>query len=141
MIINRFIIKGNHASKTGNAVPKLKMTGNQSWTKKARDYVKWKEHVQIAYLDTLKGNVHAQRIAAMNISKYDKPIIIDMDTYESASMSILITWKDEKHADSENVFGSIADALFVNDKHLTGSFDFIHGKEGSVEVTIYFINK
>lgn len=136
-----FTIKGNHQTKDGNAVPKLKMTGKQHWTKKAQDYVKWKEHVQTAYLDTLKGNQHAQRIAAMNMAKFGKPIVID-DQHKSAKMDIVIAWANEKHGDPENIFGSIADALFVNDEHLVGSFDAYHDDvAGSVEVKIKLINK
>jgi len=34
---------------------------------------------------------------------------------------------NEKHADPESVFGSIADAHFENDKHVAGSFTFERG--------------
>jgi hypothetical protein len=50
----------------------------------------------------------------------------------------VIFWANEKHADPENVFGSIADALFENDNHVAGSFTFEHAddKKGRVEVEI-----
>jgi hypothetical protein len=53
-------------------------------------------------------------------------------------MTIEIAWANEKHADAESVFGLIADALFVNDKHVAGSFSFVHAedKKGKVEVMI-----
>jgi hypothetical protein len=53
-------------------------------------------------------------------------------------MRIEIAWANEKHADAEGLFGLIADALFVNDKHVAGSFSSSHveGKKGKVEVMI-----
>lgn len=38
-----------------------------------------------------------------------------------ADLTIEIAWANDKHADAESVFGLIADALFVNDKHVAGS--------------------
>ena len=58
-------------------------------------------------------------------------------------MDIQIWWKNEAHADGENVFGSIADALFKNDKKLDGSFENkgSSSKEGSVKVQIILNQK
>lgn len=55
-----------------------------------------------------------------------------------ARMDVKIYWANEKHADPESVFGSIADAIFENDRHLDGSFKAIHSKDkkGRVEVKI-----
>ncbi|HXJ42031.1 MAG TPA: hypothetical protein VNH18_22330 [Bryobacteraceae bacterium] len=55
-----------------------------------------------------------------------------------AQMTMEIHWANEKHADPESVFGSLADALFENDKHVAGSFTFVHAedKKGKVEVMI-----
>ena len=53
-------------------------------------------------------------------------------------MFLRIHWANEKYADAESVFGSIADAIFENDKHFAGSFTFVHAedKRGRVEVAI-----
>ena len=57
-----------------------------------------------------------------------------------ARMDLKIWWRNDAHGDPENVFGSIADALFKNDKNLAGSFDFEEKKgRGVVYVTIKFI--
>lgn len=135
-----FIIKGNHKDPLGNAVPKLKMTGKQSWMPRAKEYVAWKEHVVKAFFESLKGEVRLQRAAAYNLANAGKPIVIFNG--ELAYMKIELWWKNEAHCDPENAFGSIADALFVNDKHLDGSFVSKHGpnpegkKQGAVFVTI-----
>ncbi len=53
-------------------------------------------------------------------------------------MSILIHWMGHSHGDPENIFGSIADALFSQDKYLAGEFDFRQSEDdcGHVDVTI-----
>lgn len=138
-----FTIKGNHKKKDGNPLPKLKMTGKQTWTEKAQNYALWKEHVVAMFLDGLKGNQHAQRLASMNIAQTGKPIVLKED--ERAKMKLLIIWNGENHGDPENVFGSIADSLFYNDKHLDGEFCARHFKDiknnrGTVYVNITITN-
>lgn len=119
----QFTIKGTHEGRTENAIPKLKMTGKQSWTPKARRYVRWKEFVVAEYISHL-AKIHppAAREAAKNFAIFKKPIVLA--SLRCARMDLVITWRDGKHADPESVFGSIADALFENDKYLAGSFDF-----------------
>lgn len=129
-----FSIRGNHESDTGNPIPKIKKTYRQQWTPEARRYSGWKCHVQEAFLKSLLQidfNVH---IRYMRLLK--KPIKIRED--EKAVMDIRIFWKDDKHGDPENVFGSIADALFYNDKYLDGSFksEIAGDKKARVEIII-----
>lgn len=107
-----FTIRGNHLSSTGNAVPKLKMTGKQSWTDKAQEYVLWKEYVVRSLLKSMTDDgpyIH-------NINRYKRPIVLS--PVEHAYMRIWIKWSNIAHGDPENIFGSIADALFKNDKNL-----------------------
>lgn len=121
MIEITFTIKGNQDDPTGNPIPKLKKTGKQHWTPEAKRYVRWKEHVQIALIDALqKINPEAARDAARNIAAVGKPLVLGD---RRAHMAIKISWKNGAHGDPENIFGSIADALFYNDKELYGSFD------------------
>ena len=116
--IYKFTIYGNHKSKTGNALPKLKMTGGQHWTPGAKNYVAWKKHVVDQFTSQLLNTPDAQEILR-NIAITKKPLVLGP---KGATMKLKIYWADEKHCDPENAFGSIADALFVNDKHLNGSF-------------------
>lgn len=131
-----FTINGNNKDAIGNAVPKLKMTGRQHWTIKAHEYVRWKSHVQAAYLDALREQAGPDEWnkAKRRIATGGKPI--DLGDAQ-ARMDLVIGWKDNHHGDPENIFGSIADALFHNDKNLYGSFSPspLCGK-GYVDVTI-----
>lgn len=123
-----FTIKGNHQDPFGNAFPKLKMTGKQHWTDKAQNYVLWKKFVQSCFIKEIRLTDGAEAQALdQNIAKYGKPIVLEDCT---ATMDIQIAWKDGHHGDPENIFGSIADALFHNDKNLYGSFSPLEGKTG-----------
>lgn len=126
-----------------NPHPKLRMTqGQKSWLPAVQRYMTWKKHVIDSYIDSLpKGEQNAAR---MNEYKKGKPIVLKDG--ERAHMQIFIHWWDETHGDPENIFGSIADALFVNDKHLSASADFIcrdpnEERRGMVEVAIIILNK
>lgn len=131
-----FIIKGNHTDPFGNAFPKLKMTGKQSWTPKAQSYVMWKHFVRKQYIDALRLEDPAEaKIAERNTMITGKPIVLDKN--QSARMDLVISWKNDAHGDPENIFGSIADALFHNDKNLYGSFSPLEGRTaGEVWCTI-----
>lgn len=114
------------------------MTGKQHWTEKAQNYVAWKSHVLAACIDAAKGtDFEPMVIRTIGIhgkafdSKLDFPIRMD----------IMIHWKNNAHADPENVFGSIADALFKQDKYVKGSFDFVHDGRGMVEVSITLLKQ
>ena len=129
-----FSIRGNHESDTGNPLPKIKKTYRQQWTPEARRYSGWKCYVQEAFLHSLLKidfNLHIryQRVFKKPIKLYEG---------EKASMDIRIFWKDDKHGDPENIFGSIADALFYNDKYLDGSFksEMAGDKKARVEIII-----
>ena len=57
-------------------------------------------------------------------------------------MNIVIYWNKGNHGDAENVFGSIADSLFSQDKWLDGSFKNRDSNNGTAytEVEIKFID-
>lgn len=129
-----FTIKGNHESDIGNPIPKIKKTFRQKWTPEARRYTGWKCHVQGAFIKSLIGIEYKYHIRFLRV--FQKPI--KLAEGEKARMEIKIFWRDDKHGDPENVFGSIADALFYNDKYLDGSFmsEISCEKKGLVEVLI-----
>lgn len=123
-----FAIKGNHQDPTGNPFPKLKMTGKQSWTPKAQAYVMWKRYVQSELIKRLRvDDPELARDFDRNIISCGKPIVIDN---LEARMDLEISFKNGMHGDPENIFGSIADALFFNDKNLYGSFVPLEGRTG-----------
>jgi hypothetical protein len=53
-------------------------------------------------------------------------------------MDIKIFWSSDHHGDPDNIFKGIADALFTDDKYLSGSFNFCDAKDkiGGVDVCI-----
>lgn len=120
-----FSIVGNHKGH-GNPLPKLKMTGNQSWTSKAKDYVAWKQFVLVKFLESLDAteDYDTHRICEYNLAKFGKPIVLGK--VEHAILCLKFLWANNGHGDPENCLGSIADALFWNDKNVdvhTESFD------------------
>lgn len=136
----KFSISGNADDREGNPMPKLKMTGRQQWTPRARKYGRWKEYVVVSLIEHLQTlDPQIARQCARNYAACGKPLILGD---RRATMDIVITWKDGHHGDPENIFGSIADALFHNDKYLSGSFTFRdeHGK-GQVDVAITISEK
>jgi hypothetical protein len=129
-----FTIIGNETSAYGNGRPKLRTTKGSQWDDKAKRYVAWKGHVVNCFLDSLR--VASPKLASeyeMNAYKLKKPI---PEFTGKCRMDIHIYFSSDSHGDPENIFGSIADALFIQDKRLIGSFDFDHDKQGRVEVTI-----
>lgn len=135
-----FSIMGNGTDPEGNPLPKLKMTGRQSWTDKAQKYVVWKKHVVEAFMrevanDSGLGYVLPEDLKDFVDTVGEKPLVTGT---EKVRMDLMIYWKDRRHGDPENIFGSIADALFKQDKYLAGSFDFCEKPvgHGFVEVRI-----
>ena len=137
MAIIQFTIHGTHKGTEYNPLPKLKMTGKQFWTPRAREYVLWKQHVRASFLVACKdaGHLNNRELRDHLYVLDGKPI---KKSVAAGRMDIKITWSSEVHGDPENIFGSIADALFENDKHLAGSFQYNHSpdKKARVDVTI-----
>lgn len=138
MIQYSFTIKGNHDDPCGNPVPKLKMTGKQHWTPKARGYVDWKAYVARAFAESLEVEPIPPTMLVDHriVDPYAEVKPITIPEGRKAHMSIMIHYQNNKRPDPENVFGSIADALFVNDKYLAGSFDFAMEPTGKGRVDV-----
>ena len=132
----KFIIEGNQEKPDGNPIPKIKKTKGQQWSPQAQRYAAWKNYVQHCFwLSYGIGSAMLERKWKLG----EKPI----GGVPKATMNLKIYWANEAHADPESVFGSIADALFENDKHLNGSFKAIHSKDkkGWVEVEIEIMDE
>lgn len=129
----KITINGNHEDQRGNPIPKIKKTAWQYWTPEAKRYAAWKKHVQFAFLDAIAiSHPELQQRVIQCLTRAGKPI--ELGTLERARMDVKIFWKNEAHADAENVFGSIADALFKNDKKLDGSFEGCRAPDGKGRV-------
>lgn len=131
-----FEIPGNHLDPVGNALPKVKLTRRQYWTPKAQRYSAWKKyvvsHMLFAFVSE-HGKIPQELVGVLHPERDEKPLIVPKG--KKIYMDILIEWKDNTHADPENVFGSIADAIFQNDKDLCGSFD-VTDKRGTGKVHV-----
>ena len=132
-MVIEFTVAGNPKHPKGNPVPKLKMTGKQHWTPKAQNYVAWKKQVACAFF-TGVSNDHVQDVTQMiDYMAEIKPLITEK---QKVRMDIFIRWKNHAHGDPENIYGSIADSLFKQDKYLAGSFDFDEQPTGAGEVDV-----
>jgi hypothetical protein len=137
----KFSIHGNGESPTGNPQSKARFTGRQyrSQIPGVVKYQEWLEHVRAAFFDavTTDGRITVRdKFLAQHLSFIDRKPLHTGD--RKCRMQIFITWGSKTHADPENVFGSIADALFEQDKFLSGEFDFDEriGTAGRVDVCI-----
>lgn len=99
-------------------------------------YAAWKGHVVASYLDYVNGMEMIDRAEFGDVHDFmEKKPIVTGD--KRVHMDMTITYIDKTHADSDNVFKGIADALFKNDKYLSGSFTFEYGDTPRVDITLY----
>lgn len=135
-----FKITGNQENNKGNPIPYFRVTAQSKWSKGTKRYHAWCDYVRAHYLDALG-----------TLTKFDRADMGDMhdllqkrpiaSTGRKTHMALRITWANESHADADNIFKGIADALFMNDKELIGEFDAEHGDKGcagAVMVTLTF---
>lgn len=104
-----------------NPRPKIKQTRRQAWTKQSQTYKRWKAYVQNNLLAVAKED--DRRAMVRRILSGKKPLNPDEG---KVYVHLHFYFKGENHGDPENVFGSIVDALFQDDKHIVGSWDFDH---------------
>lgn len=132
-----FTVHGGGFDPMANPMPKIKYTARQQWLERVQNYVEWKSHVVDEYLEALEQvNDEWYDEAAERVMFGNKPIVTGT---KAMRMDIFIAFRGRSHADPENVFGSIADALFTNDKYLAGSFDYTHlpkTQEPYVKITV-----
>lgn len=131
----RITIIGNADDPLGSPLAKIRMTRNQFWKNEVQRYARWVKYVQEQYHKQTKTRVK-WTFTDKGVPKMVKPLVTSED--HPAQMHIKIQWKHGTHADPEGVFGSIADALFSQDKYLSGSFeaDPVPKGEGKVEIII-----
>lgn len=134
----RFKICGNQENRKGNPIPYFRTTQGSQWSKGAKRYHAWADYVRASYIDAIAGmKTSAERMAYKEIVDFSdkKPI---RATDDKMRMTLNIEFANKAHGDCDNIFKGIADALFMNDKHLVGSFDYEYSpyKEGSVYIEI-----
>lgn len=116
-----FEIAGNHDDPIGNPLPKHRKTMKQQWTPEAQRYHAYLEHVRACFLgEFMKDEYKATRAKYFTLAEREP-----LETGKlKCRMTLMIYWKNEAHGDPENVFGAIADAIFVQDKYLAPVVDF-----------------
>ena len=120
----RFTIFGNQEDLKGNALGYHRTTQRLKFGDAAIRYNEWKEHVVAAYVDA-GGLVNAYGYKPLDTGK--RKWLLRTMTY----------FATDHRPDPDNVQKGIADALFVNDKYVVGSYDFAFDKENPrVEVEI-----
>lgn len=141
MQIIEFVITGNQENPKGNPIPYTRVTQGTKWTDKALRYGAWKDHVVQQFERAAKASGFPldlddqQAVREMiRTGRPTKPIRLEKST---ARMDIRIEWANEAHADADNIFKGILDALFVNDKNVTaGSFESKKSADGVGKVFI-----
>lgn len=135
-----FTIRGNNRDTKRNPMAKVRLTKGQQWTPRAQQYAAWKSWVVAQLLDATKGS-EIYPLVIRNIGTHGKPFTTTQ--HLRARMTVAIRWCDQTHGDAEGVFGSIADALFKQDKWLQhGAFSYEDDVGPSeVKVEILFENK
>lgn len=120
----QFTIYGNQENLKGNPIGYHRTTQGSVWNAGSRRYNAWKQHVAAAFIDGT-GQMPFGTGKPINLGK------------AKAYLHTIIYYANDVRPDPDNVQKGIADALFVNDKNVAGSYDFAHDKaKPRVEVTI-----
>lgn len=133
-----FTIHGNQENTQGNPVPYFRTTQGSRWSPGAKRYSEWKEYVVARYLDAVReqGDESDIKLAEQN-AFFGHPI----DTTSPVRVAIKVFWADNTHGDLDNILKGILDALFKNDKCVSGvkaSGEMGVERKGKVEITISF---
>lgn len=119
-MVYEFTIWGNQEG-PGNPIPYHRTTQRARFTPEHRRYEAWKNHVVAAFL---RGtHYHQKHIGTKPIKHAGK-----------ARLDAMIYWHDNTHGDPDNILKGINDALFVNDKRVACSVDFVDPDKKSPEI-------
>lgn len=125
-----FSIRGNQENPDGNPIPYERSTQRGQWMPRVKRYREWQNYVRKIFSEAAERGPIAEYFDEKPIPK----------TKQKITMDITIFWANDAHGDSDNIWKGIADALFENDKYVSGSFEFFQSgeKKGIVYVTISF---
>jgi Holliday junction resolvase RusA-like endonuclease len=142
-IVSIFSIRGNHRDPEANPVPCPRTTHQGRFTKKAKEYMLWRDYVQSLFagsLDHLHAKISTSKAVKdifLRIKAEQKPIA----EYSKAHVKLTIHFVNKKgkypHPDCDNVLKGILDALFEDDNRVAFSVDFTeNNKRGSIDVEV-----
>lgn len=129
-MIIQFTIYGNQEDPEGNPIPYVRSTQKALWRRDWKRYAAWKEFVQKRLIVSNLGDQIT--FIRDNLWSLKKPLIIT----GKARMDLKIFWKKGTHGDPDNIFKGIADALFVDDRNLDGSFESSSAEDGKGRVEV-----
>lgn len=135
----KFTITGNPFDPKGNPIPYTRTTQGTKHTPRYQRYVQWVSYVQNQFCN---NNPDATGMGkyTLNLFRHKKPILLAPSII--ARVDLKISWANKKGGDGDNVLKGILDALFVQDKWVSGSYDWAVNPDaaGAVEVAITFMH-
>lgn len=126
-----FIIEGNQEDPQGNPIGYHRTTQGSYWNEASKRYNAWKNYVVKIYSMNFPSSMSLKAQLA------GKPI--ELEKYQKAYLHTLIYYANDARPDPDNVQKGIADALFLNDKNVAGSYDFTHAEDGKGKVLVKII--
>lgn len=142
MIKLTFDILGNQESPSNNPQPYFRRTQRSLWNSGSRRYEAWKSYVVHYLIDAIEPNESKEiRQFFHNVTQQmgQNSKAIKLAEGEKAFMYCIINWKNKGHADPDNVWKGIADALFFDDKHVDGGFFSRVSKDGKGKVSVHLL--
>jgi hypothetical protein len=129
----KFEIRGNQENDEGNPIPYVRSTQRGQFKPNVRRYSMWKQYVIKSFYDKYPNYSPTVNGAPIFSGK-----IFATSKSNPMRMKLFIHFASDAHADPDNIFKGIADALFSNDKYLAVQADFTESKEkiGKVIVEI-----
>ena len=138
-MILKFEVIGNQENPKGNPIPYVRSTQRGQFKKNVVRYNRWKLWVLKCFYDLYPNHSPSVGGAPLFSGK-----IFESSRKLKFRMGMMIHWANDAHADPDNVFKGIADALFSNDKYLAISgVDFCDASDGigKVEITIEILSE
>ncbi|MBT3325506.1 MAG: RusA family crossover junction endodeoxyribonuclease [Gemmatimonadales bacterium] len=128
-----------------NPVPYTRATQRQKWTESFKKYPRWCNALRACFGAAVPASVSVRNAEGEDIAAVAylgplvHPILLRKEHKRALICSVRteIVWKDESHADADNVHKAVLDALFANDKlvnrhRVTSDY----GDEAQMTVTI-----
>ena len=113
-----------------NPVPYKRTTQKMKFTKDYKKYLEWKTLLADAFCT---ANPKApKRIIRRGKNWHAVPELCGAYFVETIAI-----YKDKTHGDTDNVAKGVLDALFKNDKYVSGSYSYEYADKGGIKVKIY----
>lgn len=129
--IIEFVVEGNQEDPTGNPIGYHRTTQGSYWNEGSKRYAAWKYYVVKIYSMNFESSL------SMKAQLAGKPI--ELKKGQKAYLHTYTHYANNARPDPDNVQKGIADALFIDDKNVAGSYDFEISKERKGKVLIKII--